>query len=74
MEYTVFSALVIIWFLAGWPTTRSPLEVNPTMEGVVLCPSEFAMTMGSPPSMTETQELVVPRSIPMILPIYNSPY
>src|SRR6185369_14909182 len=30
-------------------------------------PSEFVMTVGSPPSMTATTELVVPRSIPMIL-------
>ena len=27
-------------------------------------PSEFAMTVGSPPSITETTELVVPRSMP----------
>ena len=27
-------------------------------------PSAFAMTVGSPPSRTETTELVVPRSIP----------
>jgi hypothetical protein len=32
--------------------------------GVVRAPSAFAMTEGSPPSRTATQELVVPRSIP----------
>ena len=32
-------------------------------------PSALAMTTGSPPSSTATQELVVPRSIPIILPI-----
>src|SRR5947207_13252195 len=37
------------------------------MEGVVRLPSEFGMTTGSPPSMTATQELVVPRSMPMTL-------
>jgi hypothetical protein len=31
-------------------------------------PSEEGMTTGSPPSMTATTELVVPRSMPMILP------
>jgi hypothetical protein len=39
------------------------------MDGVVLAPSEFSMTFGLPPSMMDTQELVVPRSIPMILPM-----
>ena len=37
------------------------------VDGVVRAPSEFAMTTGSPPSMTATQLFVVPRSIPMIL-------
>jgi hypothetical protein len=40
------------------------------MEGVVLLPSALAITTGSPPSMTATQELVVPRSIPIIFPIF----
>ena len=40
-----------------------------TIEGVVRAPSSFAMTLGSPPSRTATQELVVPRSIPMIFAI-----
>src|SRR5260221_11272155 len=37
------------------------------MEGVVRAPSEFSITLGLPPSMIATQELVVPRSMPMIL-------
>jgi hypothetical protein len=37
------------------------------MEGVVREPSWFTMTAGSPPSMTATTELVVPKSIPMTL-------
>ena len=73
MEKTVFSGLVTIWFLAGCPTSRSPLSVNATMEGVVRCPSEFWMTLGSLPSITATQEFVVPRSMPMILPIPLTP-
>jgi hypothetical protein len=31
------------------------------------------MTLATPFSRTETQELVVPRSIPIILPIFESP-
>src|SRR5690554_1344887 len=69
IEETVFSALVTIWFLAGCPTSLSPFAVYPTIEGVVLCPSEFWMTVASPFSMTATHELVVPKSIPIILPM-----
>ena len=43
--------------------------VNPTIEGVVLEPSEFAITIGRPASITPTTELVVPRSIPTICPM-----
>ncbi len=43
------------------------------MDGVVRAPSEFSMTLGLPPSMTATQELVVPRSMPMILPMLCFP-
>src|SRR5712692_6159022 len=39
------------------------------MEGVVRAPSEFSITLGLPPSMIATQELVVPRSISMIFPM-----
>jgi hypothetical protein len=39
------------------------------MEGVVRAPSAFSMTLGVLPSMTATQLLVVPKSIPMILPM-----
>ena len=40
-----------------------------TIEGVVLLPSLFAITTGSLPSNTATQELVVPKSIPIIFPM-----
>jgi hypothetical protein len=40
--------------------------VNATTDGVVRPPSAFGMTVGSPPSITATQELVVPRSIPIV--------
>src|SRR5476649_1680726 len=62
----VFFALVTAWRLAGAPTRISPLSVYATTEGVVRAPSLFSMTLGLPPSITATQELVVPRSMPMI--------
>ena len=65
----VFSGLVTIWFLAVCPTKRSSLSVNATMEGVVRMPSAFSITFGLVPSMTATQEFVVPRSIPITFAI-----
>jgi hypothetical protein len=47
--------------------------VNATTDGVVRPPSELVITVGSPPSITATTELVVPKSIPMILLIFYSP-
>src|SRR5262249_36786920 len=38
----------------------------------VFDPSELTITLGAPPSMTATHELVVPKSIPMTLPILTS--
>src|SRR5215468_1571258 len=66
----VFSGLVTAWRFAAWPTSRSPESVKATCEGVVRAPSAFSMTLASLPSMTATQEFVVPRSIPMTLLIY----
>src|SRR5438093_13478501 len=65
----VFSGLVTAWRLAGWPVSRSPSSVKATIDGVVRIPSAFSMTFGVLPSITATQELVVPRSIPMTLPM-----
>ena len=65
----VFSEFVTAWRLAGWPTRRS-LSVKATIEGVVRAPSEFSITRGCEPSMMATQELVVPRSIPMTLAMH----
>jgi hypothetical protein len=39
------------------------------MEGVVRFPSLFSMTRAESPSITATQEFVVPKSIPIALPI-----
>ena len=43
------------------------INTNATIEGVVLFPSAFVITTGSFPSITETHEFVVPKSIPIIL-------
>src|SRR5262245_1801306 len=63
----VFSGFVTLCRLAGCPTRTSPLSVHATMDGVVRAPSAFSITLSRPPSMTATQELVVPRSMPMAL-------
>ena len=42
------------------------------MEGVVRAPSAFSITFGLPLSMIATQELVVPRSMPMIFAMFDS--
>jgi hypothetical protein len=39
------------------------------IDGVVLFPSELGITTASLPSITDTHEFVVPKSIPIILPI-----
>ena len=62
----VLSLLVTAWALAVMPTMRSPFLMA-TTDGVVRWPSTFGMTTASVPSITATQELVVPRSMPMIL-------
>src|SRR5437867_3731718 len=74
IEYTVFLGLVTAWRRATSPTSRSPLFENATTDGVVRKPSALGITLGSPPSMTATQELVVPRSIPMTLPMGILPF
>src|SRR5580704_14502685 len=63
----VFSGLVTAWRFATWPTSRSPVFVIATTEGVVRVPSWLGITTGSPPCITDTTEFVVPKSIPIIL-------
>ena len=63
----VRSGLVMAWRFATSPTRTSPDLAKPTTDGVVRPPSALGMTTGSPPSSTETTELVVPRSIPTAL-------
>ena len=69
MEKTVCSGLVMAWRLAMAPVRRSPEREKATTEGVVRAPSELGTTTGTPPSRTATQELVVPRSIPIVFAI-----
>src|SRR3954447_1313884 len=69
IEKTVFSGLVTACRLATVPTRRSPDLAKATTDGVVRPPSAFSMTVGSPPSSTAMHEFVVPRSMPMVLPI-----
>ena len=70
IEKTVFCGLVTAWRLATVPTRRLPSCAKATTDGVVRPPSTFSMTVGSPPSRTAMHEFVVPRSIPMVLPMW----
>src|SRR6185437_5366866 len=49
-----------------------PLSVKATTDGVVRLPSALARTLGSPPSIIATHELVVPKSIPITFAILNN--
>ena len=69
IEMIVLSGFETACLFAISPTSLSPSFAKPTTEGVVLIPSALAITTGSPPSITATHELVVPRSIPIIFPI-----
>ncbi len=71
IEKIVFSGFITACRLATVPTRRSPDSVKATTDGVVLPPSAFSRTVGSPPSSTATHEFVVPRSIPIVLPTIN---
>src|SRR3954470_24118429 len=70
MEKIVLVGLVTAWRLATVPTSRSPPCVNATTDGVVRPPSAFSITVGSPPSRTAMHELVVPRSMPIVLAMW----
>src|SRR4051812_12583656 len=66
---SVFSGFVTAWRFAIWPTRISPLSSHATTLGVMREPSSFTITLGSRPSMMATTLFVVPRSIPIILPM-----
>src|SRR6056297_1971714 len=67
----VFLELVTACLFANNPTSRSPFLLKATTDGVVLLPSLFSITTGCPPSITETTEFVVPKSIPIALAIIS---
>ena len=67
IDEIVLVGFVTACLLAGSPTLISPPSTNPITEGVVLFPSALGITTGSFPSITETHEFVVPKSIPIIL-------
>src|ERR1700754_643173 len=66
----VWAAFVTACRLAIWPPRRSPLSVKPTTVGVVRPPSLLGTICTAPPSSTETQQFVVPKSMPIAFPIY----
>ena len=72
MAKRVFSGLVTACLFADCPTSFSLDSVKATIEGVVLVPSEFSITLASLPSITATQEFVVPKSIPITFAIIIS--
>src|SRR5262245_17469864 len=67
IEATVRVGFVTACRRAGAPTSFEPSGRKATTEGVVRAPSAFVITTGEPPSITQTTEFVVPRSMPMIL-------
>ena len=65
----VLVGFVTATLLAGVPTNLS--SPNDTTDGVVLVPSAFSITLALLPSIMDTQEFVVPKSIPIILLILS---
>ena len=69
----VLSGFVIDCLLAGSPTKSSPSLENATTDGNALpptvAPSAAGMIVGFPPMTTAAAELLVPKSIPIILVI-----
>src|SRR5437868_13742566 len=74
IEKTVLAGFVTAWRFAACPTSRSPFLANATIDGVVRAPSLFSRTTGSPPSMTDIQEFVVPKSMPKTLAILKKSF
>jgi hypothetical protein len=66
MANRVLLGLVTAWRLADWPTSTSPSLLKATMRRRGAIALGVSITFGLSPSMTATQELVVPRSMPMI--------
>ena len=73
IDEIVFVGFVMAWRRARRPTSRSPVSVKATTDGVIRSPSELVMTVGEPPSRTATQENVVPKSMPIIFSLIVPP-
>src|SRR5258705_619060 len=73
IEKMVCAGLSAAWGLATCPTSRSPVLVKATTEGVIRPPSAFTITVGLSPSIVATAELVVPRSIPIAFAMTLTP-
>ena len=69
----MFFGLVTAWRLAEAPTRISPPSWYAMIDGVVRAPSLFSITFVVLPSMIATQELVVPKSMPMIFAMFFAP-
>ena len=71
----VLSGFVTACLLAGSPTKRSPSFEKATTEGNALpptvTPSAAGIIVGFPPIITDAAELLVPKSIPIILVILS---
>ena len=71
----VLSGLVTACLRAGSPTKRSLSLENATTDGNALpptvAPSAAGIIVGFPPITTAAAELLVPKSIPIILTIFN---
>jgi hypothetical protein len=70
IDEIVFSGFTTACRFAVTPTSRSPFCLKATTLGVVLEPSAFAITTGSPPSITATTEFVVPKSMPTVFDMF----
>src|SRR3989344_5244813 len=65
-EKIVDLGFMTIWRLATSPTI---FLMGSTTDWITFLPSAEWITLGAPPSMTATQEFVVPKSIPIIFAI-----
>ena len=75
----VLFGFVTACLLAGSPTKSSPSLLNATTDGNALpptvAPSAAGIIVGFPPITTAAAELLVPKSIPIILVIfYHHPF
>ncbi|BAH82310.1 hypothetical protein SDEG_1828 [Streptococcus dysgalactiae subsp. equisimilis GGS_124] len=69
----IVSGFVTAWRFAASPTMISPF-LKDTTDGVVRFPSGLAIIFDSVPSRTATAELVVPKSIPIILDMCHTSF